>query len=60
MSDTNKARESDTEVRKMCQSCRLIPGSKYVRSDDGRRRMWKCMSCIGRKSRSFLGRKHAA
>jgi hypothetical protein len=43
-----------TEIRKMCQSCRVIPGSKRVLSDNGRKWMWKCMACISRKSKIFM------
>jgi hypothetical protein len=43
-----------TEIRKMCQSCRVIPGSKRVLSDNRKKWMWKCLSCIGRKSQSFI------
>jgi ribosomal protein L37AE/L43A len=41
-----------------CQSCRREAGIKQVLSANGKKRIWKCQSCIDRKSVSFLLVKH--
>jgi hypothetical protein len=38
----------------LCMTCRRIPGAKRVPSSNGRAMMWKCASCIARRSVSFL------
>jgi hypothetical protein len=40
---------------KLCQSCRVRSGVKYVPTK--RQRLWKCQSCIDRKSYSGFSQK---
>jgi hypothetical protein len=37
-----------------CQACRREAGIKQVLSVNGKKRIWKCQSCIDRKSVSFI------
>ena len=41
-------------VNPVCQVCRREAGFKLVKSASGKRRLWKCKSCLERISVSFL------
>ena len=37
-----------------CMSCRMLPATKKIRTNDGKRLQWRCASCAKRKSPSFI------
>jgi hypothetical protein len=41
-------------MTKICATCRRQPAVKYVLSDNGRKKLWKCQVCIDRRSVSFI------
>jgi ribosomal protein L37AE/L43A len=41
-------------IAPVCQVCRREAGIKLVKVSKGTRRIWKCKSCLERKSVSFI------
>lgn len=41
-------------IAPVCQVCRREAGFKLVSVSKGKRRIWKCKSCLERKSVSFI------